>query len=154
LARFPISHLATLRQNVIESLQETIMVRPHYVTKRVGEDYVLVRVDPVGHVGRIISGGVGALLLSRGVRGGGWGAMVACVAGSGFLYHALTGRNPIHLLGDKEQAKHGEEKDSPSFPGEAESRQLPSDALEEASMESFPASDPPASMHNTAGKTS
>ncbi len=126
------------------------MVTPHYVTKRVGEEYVLVRVDPLGHVGRMISGGIGTAILSRGVRGGGLGAMIACLAGAGFLYHALTGQNPMNLLTDKPKAKHGEEKDSPSFPGEAESRQVPADALEEASMESFPASDPPASMHSTA----
>ena len=120
------------------------MVRPHYVTRRVGDEYVLVRVDPVGHVGRVVTGGLGALLLARGIRRGGLLAMICSAAGAAFLYHAFTGRDPFDLVTRKGQVKHGEEKDSPSFPGEAESKQLPSDEVDEASMESFPASDPPA----------
>ena len=120
------------------------MVRPHYVTKRVGDDYVLVRVDPVGHIGRWVTGGIGAALLSRGIRRSGFGSLLACAAGGAFLYHAITGRDPMSLVCDKTKAREGDEKDSPSFPGEAESKQLPSDEIDEASMESFPASDPPA----------
>ena len=43
----------------------------------------------------------------------------------------------------------GQSGSARTFPGEAESKQVASDPLEEASMESFPASDPPASMHST-----
>jgi hypothetical protein len=124
------------------------MVRPHYITRRVGEDYVLVRVDPLGHIARWISGGIGMSLLSRGIRRGGIGALLAFTAGAACLYHAATGRNPMNVLGSKDQARHGDAKDSPSFPGEAESKQVPADVIEESSMESFPASDPPA--HRTA----
>jgi len=123
------------------------MIKPHYVTKRVGEDYVLVRVDPIGHVGRWIAGAIGVSLLSKAIRRSGVGGLLAFAAGGACLYHAITGRNPADLVGEKNQARHGEEKDSPSFPGEAGSKQLASDAVEEAAMESFPASDPPASMH-------
>ena len=124
------------------------MVRPHYVTRRVGDEYVLVRVDPVGHVGRVVTGGLGALLISRGIRKGGLRSIFYGAAGAGCLYHAFTGRDPMDLIFPRSQVKQGEEKDSPSFPGEAESKQLPSDEVDEASMESFPASDPPA-VHRT-----
>jgi len=112
------------------------MVRPHYVTQRVGDEYVLVRVDPVGHVGRCVSGALGTALAARGLRRGG---LFCSLAGAALLYHAFTGRDPLNLILSKAPVKHGDDKDSPSFPGEASSRQLPNDAVDEASMESFPA---------------
>src|SRR4051794_2658324 len=120
------------------------MVRPHYVTRRVGDELVFVRVDPVGHVGRVVTGGLGTMLISHGIRRGGLRSLLYSAAGAACLYHAFTGRDPCDLLFPRGSAKHGEEKDSPSFPSEAESKQLPSDEVDEASMESFPASDPPA----------
>jgi hypothetical protein len=126
------------------------MVSPHYITQRVGDEYVLVRVDPVGHAGRMLAGGLGVSMLLNSVRRGGVFACIEAALASGLLYHAATGRNPLNLLRGKECAKRGEHKDSPSFPGEEHNTgQLPSDAIEEASMESFPASDPPATMRPT-----
>ena len=123
------------------------MIRPHYMTKRVGDDYVLVRVDPIGQVGRWVAGAIGLSLVSRAIRRSGIVGMFGFVAGGACLYHAVTGQNPMDLVCSKSQARHGNESDSPSFPGETktgQARQVPSDAVEEAAMESFPASDAPA----------
>src|SRR5438045_6430610 len=123
--------------------REAVMVRPHYVTRRVGDEYVLVRVDPVGHVGRVVTGGLGAMLISRGIRKGGLRSLFYSAAGASCLYHAFTGRDPLDLLFPRGKARHGEEKDSPSFPGEPESKQLPSDEVVQEPMESVPGRDPP-----------
>src|SRR2546423_15585128 len=95
--------------------REAVMVRPHYVTRRVGDEYVLVRVDPVGHVGRVLTGGLGALLISRGIRKGGLRSLFYSATGAACLYHAFTGRDPLDLLFPKGQVKHGEGTGLPSF---------------------------------------
>jgi hypothetical protein len=130
--------------------KEAIMVAPHYVTKRVGDEYVLVRVDAVGHAGRVVAGAAGMALLWRSLCRGGVVSALGFVAGSALSYYAVTGRDPLVLTCGMRKARHGSHKDTPSFadkPEEAQgSQQVPADALEEASMESFPASDPPATM--------
>jgi hypothetical protein len=131
------------------------MVRPHYVAQKIGDEYVLVRVDPVGHVGRIVAGGLGASLLLKGLKRGGLLSMLSCVAGGALLYHGITGRNPVKMVCNN-KAKHGDQKDSPSFHRQdekAEAKQVPADPLDEAQMESFPASDPPALHRSTPAAT-
>ncbi len=120
---------------------------PHYIAQKRGDDYVLVRVDPVAHMSRVVAGAAGLTFLAKGLSRAGLTAIVGCALGAGLIYHAITGRDPRDMVSPKSRAKHGSDKDSPSFPGDATSKQLPADELEEASMESFPASDPPASMH-------
>jgi hypothetical protein len=132
------------------------MIRPHYVAQRVGDDYVLVRVDTAGQVERAIAGTIGTSLVAKSILRGGLTSLVGCVVGAGLIYHACTGRDPLSLLtGKKNCAKEGDQKDTPSGAVHGTvSKQVPSDPIEEAQMESFPASDPPASMHReTPGAT-
>src|SRR5437868_6660716 len=95
------------------------MVRPHYITRRVGDEYVLVRVDPVRHIGRWFAGAVGTSLLGRGLSHGGVGGILLAGVGAGLLYHAFTGRDPLDIVCGKSKPKQGEEKYCPSLHGHA-----------------------------------
>ena len=108
---------------------------------------MLVCVDPVAHMSRVVAGTAGLTFLAKGLSRAGLTAIVGCAPGGRADLPCDHRPRSRDMVSPKSRAKHGSDKDSPSFPGEATSKQLPADELEEASMESFPASDPPASMH-------
>lgn len=130
------------------------MSLPTYTAKKVGDEYVLVRVDLPGRAWRYAAGVAGVALLRSAARSNGLLSVLGLVTGAALTYQSWTGRNVLDVMGrllSPEKAPSGRAVDSPSYPGQPEhaDAQLPTDEIEEASMGSFPASDPPAS-HRTA----
>jgi hypothetical protein len=76
--------------------------------------------------------------------------MLSGLTGALLTYHGWTGRDPCHEIArmfNLDGPKHGHRSQAPSHPRPTkigEKAQVPADPVEEASMESFPASDPPA----------
>lgn len=127
------------------------MLSPAYVARRVGSDYVLVRVDPLGMLVRAGLAGAGMALLGYALTRRGVLPAMAGLAGAAMAYHGWTGRNLAREAFSGGGPSHGPNSDSPSFFRQkktADPVQVPTDPVEEAQMESFPASDPPGSMRS------
>lgn len=125
------------------------MGNPRYIAKRLGNNYVLVRVGPHELAKRLGMTTAGMWLVGWGASRRGLGAALATVAGAAIAYRGWTGHNPLELLSVL-SLKEEDPKQAPSYPHHGpRSGQLPEDAVDEAAMESFPASDPPASHHST-----
>lgn len=128
------------------------MATPRYVAKKIGNDYVIERTDPAAAAeGAVWTAVGGVVALSGFVRGGplGW---LATFGGLSMICRGVTGKNPFERIGERtgiccqDDAKLGKfSAAGPSHQNDARpTRQVPQDATEEASMQSFPGSDPPA----------
>ncbi len=120
------------------------MTTPRYITRKIDGQYRTVRADP-GEA-NLCAGCVaaGAAVGLFGLLRGGFSGKLLAATGAGLLYRGLTGKNPLEKL--KAVARHRAGGQTPSYPhGHAKtSQQAPEDAVDEAAMESFPASDAPA----------
>jgi hypothetical protein len=127
------------------------MFTPAYVIRRVGSEYVIVRVDTQTVMLRVATTAAGLGLIGYGLLRGGWIGAITSVAGGLLAYHGCTGRDPVRAIQQwlaEDGPRHGPRAEAPSHPKptlSGQNVQLPADAVDEALMESFPASDPPAS---------
>ena len=123
---------------------------PTFVAKKVGDEYILVPKDSATQ--RPIWSLAGGLLLVLGLTRRSKVTPLLMIGGAAMVYRGVTGLSPWYrfFCSKAFHDAEGAPDVGPSYARLAPGvRQSPADDLDEALMESFPASDPPAVSHST-----